>query len=654
MIRDRMGGRVTLSRSDRLARSLAAGLLFGLAAGLALGMADLLSQQYLSQGLLHLALRRMARSLWSYTAAGCIGAVVAAIIDALSARLLRGRAARLALPVDALAFLAGVLPVWGWSIWHDFGLYPRDRQIFYLVVGLTGAAILIYYAAVGRRIRREGRFLQQPRSRRNALAGATLVALASGLADRAAVRPPAGSPNVLVVVMDTLRADRVSCLGGRPGITPELDALAAEGLRFPNFYSTSSWTVPSHASLFTGLYAARHRATQEYARLDNRYATLAELLSEAGYQTWGASGNPAVGWVTNMMQGFDAFIETYREAVRRYYAAAGVHPNNAAFSEFLRAAPADRPFFAFINYIEAHNPYAPPDAFRDRFLDAAVPREEAARLGRREWSDHYLVAPFAPRDLSIQSQLYDAEAAYVSSLVGGLLDDLRRDGRYGRTLIVVTSDHGEHFGEHGMVQHVFSLSNVLVHVPLILRLPEGRDGDAPRGIADPRAGQLVDLFSTILSRCGIDARSVRPQGIDLLAPLDAESPPRAIFAEYYFPSQVLRSDPRLIAGAMKLAPCLRRLRSYQEQGHRLIWSSNGRHEFYDLTADPGETKNLYDADDPPELARRFLVRLDRAAKKYAEGVPFDPMPDVHDVLPGLNEADPETRRVLKELGYVQD
>lgn len=641
--------------ASRLARFMWLGIAAGASCGAGFALANLISQDYLAQGLYRLAARIAGRSIWTYAAVGFGGSLAAWLVDWAAGFVLRESQRWMSAARRLLAAWIAAALLLAWSIWHDFGMYPRDRAMLYLTVGVVLAIVTLATLRLTNAITfRE--WIDQ-RAKALPVVGGAALALALSAAAAEFAFGGAGAmgpkrPNVLLIVMDTVRADRLSCYGYERPTTPELDALAREGVRYPHFYATSSWTVPSHASLFTGLYAARHRATQEFARLRNEFATLAEVLSDAGYQTWGASGNPAAGWVTNMMQGFDAFHETFRQAVRWYYGRDGHHPANAAFGEFLRGSRRDQPFFAFINYIEAHNPYLPPDPFFERFRDPSVSAGESRRIGRKDWTDHYLKQPFTPREFEVQSRLYDGEVAYVSSLVGEVLEALRDDGRYDDTLIMVTSDHGELFGEGGRIQHVFSLSNKLVRVPLIVRRPGGEAA----GTVDDRAGQLVDLFPTILNACGARQPGGASQAENLFAPPAASSAEahRAIVAEYYFPLQVIRSDPRLQAGADKLKPFLRRLRSYQEGGYRFIWASDGKCEFYDVTTDPDETKNLFDLKAPSELIKRYAVRLERAMQKHAAGIAFDPMPSVQGVGGGFEHADPEARRVLKELGYVQD
>ena len=190
---------------------------------------------------------------------------------------------------------------------------------------------------------------------------------------------------------------------------------------------------------------------------------------------------------------------------------------------------------------------------------------------------------------------------------------------------------------------MFGLYNTTVRIPLLIRPP----GDLSAGRVDPRPGQIVDLFTTILNAAGV-ANDALPEGLDLLA---ADAPGReAIFSEYYYPAQVLSEfEPeQLKAGKDRLARFRRRLRALEVGNLRLIWSSDGRHELYDVAADPGEERNLFEA--RPERAREMLARLARTVDEYG-GDGDAPMPEPAK-LGGGPKLDPEAHEALRALGYV--
>jgi arylsulfatase A-like enzyme len=444
----------------------------------------------------------------------------------------------------------------------------------------------------------------------------------------------AAGPNVVLIVIDTARADHFSCYGYVPVTTPRLDAFAREAVRFEHAYSTSTWTLPAHASLFTGLFPVSHRATQEHLFLDDRFETLAELLHGRGYATAAFSGNPFVSQRTNLSQGFDLVAEMWR---RPDAAETGAHPHatNRLIFDWLRRRDAQRPFFLFVNYIEPHFPYDAPAAYESRFVPPDTTSEER-RAAQVRWVDWYLhPTPFAPRVALVRSALYDAELAYADAIVGELLTELQRIGLYDRSIIVVTSDHGENLGDHGQLDHVFSLYNTTLHVPLLLRLPGGRLRNTVR--TDPV--QLTDVFSTLATITGVTAGNPLVAGHNLL---DGPAPgDRAIFAEYYYPQQALSVFPPDQQSSPALDRLRRRLRSIQVGSQKFIWGSNGQDELYDLGVDPNEQQNLVAQGSKP------LVVLDRqlqdTVRRYQGTEPL-PRPS-----PPLDAA---TQERLRALGYL--
>lgn len=443
---------------------------------------------------------------------------------------------------------------------------------------------------------------------------------------------PAPPPNLFVVVLDTTRTDRLTPYGYARDTTPHLAHFARDAIRFDRAWSTSSWTVPSHASLFTGLLPMTHQATQESEWLADGFDTLAERLAGAGWQTAAFSNNAWVGPQTNLLQGFEHVEELWRipgpEGERR---------TREAVRHWLAARDPKRPFFVFVNLMEPHWPYTAPRALQDRFIDPAVPeaRRRAANFGTVEW---YLSGGHvAPELQALRSDLYDAEIASADETLGGLLASLEDQGLSDETLTVVTSDHGELLGEHGHQGHAFTLYDGVVHIALLVRPPGGVPGGAVRD--DPV--QLTDLHATLVAAAGLapggDARSV---GRDLLAgPAPADRP---IVAEYYRPDQYLAYFPEEARRDGKLRPYERRIRSIQVGSDKLVWGSDGHDELYDLAEDPGEEHDRLAGS--PDTAGRLEQRLTELVESHQAPTPAAvPHP----------EPDAATRERLRELGYVR-
>lgn len=453
-----------------------------------------------------------------------------------------------------------------------------------------------------------------------------------------AAPPPLTAPGVVIVVMDTVRRDHLSTYGHDRPTSPALDALAAQGTRYDRAYSTSSWTLPAHASLFTGLLPEDHGATQTHLKLRGRPPLLAGLLAEAGWQTAAFSNNPWVGPSTGLTAGFATFGPMWKADPPPWWAPWAGHPTVDAVEDWLAGLDPARPFFLFVNLIEAHGPYVPDDADaravlgRDADLDALRARYgEPGELGlTRAW---YLAdPPVAPEVVEAARDLYDGEVRRVDATLGAIVDAVDRRADPSRVLVVATTDHGEHFGEHGHVGHAFSVHEELLRVALVARGPGFAPGSTHDGLV-----QLPDVFTTALAHAGLP-QPRRSVGRDLRDPPDPE---RSLRADYDFPEQVLDTFP----AAVRDAPALDRYRVAHRVGllgpHKLIRDSAGRESVYDLATDPGEARDLAPAADPALLDR---LRL-------AAGTPEPPPARARaaPVAPG----DAEDREALRQLGYLE-
>ena len=459
-----------------------------------------------------------------------------------------------------------------------------------------------------------------------------LAMLLSTLA--AACSRPARTPNIVLVVIDTARADHFSSYGYPRPTTPHLDAFAREAIRFERAYSVSCWTVPAHASMFTGLYPATHWAGQTNVWLDDRFTTIAELLRARGYATADFSGNPWVSPTTNLVHGFDV-VQTMTARPDLTPTGAKPHPTNKLIADWLGRRPNDRPFFLFVNYLEPHAPYQPPKQFEARFLPAGLSdAERAAALV--PWTEWYLGrAGLTPAAAAARTALYDGEIAYADEIVSELLDELRRAGAYDDSLIIVASDHGENLGEHGQLTHVFALYESTARVPLLVRLPGGARGGSVR--TDPV--QLVDVFSTIASFAGIPIDDPEVVGRDLFGP---PSPPdRPILTEFDYPLHTLERFTPEERTSAALAPIRRSLRALIVGHIKLIAGSDGKRELYDIASDPSESRNLLD--EHPAEAASLEAQADQIAARFA-----GPRPSPHTA-----PLDATTAERLRELGYVR-
>lgn len=361
-------------------------------------------------------------------------------------------------------------------------------------------------------------------------------------------------PNVLLLVLDTVRARSLSLYGYGRKTSPVLEELASEGVTFEHAFATSSWTLPSHASLFTGRYPFELSADW-LTRLDDRYPTLAEAFRGAGYRTGGFVANLMyAGRESGLARGFShyedwplspgrilegsslGFFILNNPRVRRAlgYADNWTRKSTRAVSRdllrWLDRQPRDRPFFAFLNLYEAHEPYLPPPPFDTAFGPLPAPSARAIVHARRadgQRRDKHRVSATEGAD---EERAYDGAIASMDAEIGRLLDALEERALLRETIVIVTSDHGEHHGEHGLYLHGHSLYSEVLHVPLVVVYP----GRVPAGVRIEMPVSLRDVPATLTDLAGITStgfpgRSLRslltttgPQGDDPGSPVLAE------------------------------------------------------------------------------------------------------------------------------------
>jgi arylsulfatase A-like enzyme len=432
-------------------------------------------------------------------------------------------------------------------------------------------------------------------------------------------KPVATAPNVLWVVMDTTRSDHLSVYGYHRPTTPHLEALAREGAVFDKAYSTAPWTVASHAAMFTGLYSSQHGCNHEHLFLDPTHTTLAQLLTAGGYETALFAGNPWLADQTGLARGYMHIFPSWRffseglmfiagrmplEVYDRY-ADKGAATTNASFKAFMAERPKDRPFFAFINYLEPHAPYHHvPTDYAYRFLAPDASRREARKVSFR-----YIQKMMAgndyeatPAERVLAKDMYDGALSYTDQEIGELIDVLRAAGQLDNTLVIVNGDHGELFGEHGIYGHDLALYHPLLHVPLIVRYP----GRVPAGVRIDRPVQLIDVFPTVLEVAGLADRA--PQGLPghpltgVIA--GGGDPARPVFAEYF--SSRMRPLRREVQ-KWGFDPDHFRLKSVQVGTERLMTGPGDRQMLTDVATDPDEEKAL--EAERPETAQRLKEAL---------------------------------------------
>jgi arylsulfatase A-like enzyme len=468
---------------------------------------------------------------------------------------------------------------------------------------------------------------------------APLLLLLAGLA----ALPLAGCggsarPNVLLVVIDTGRADRFSFDGYARQTSPEIAILASEGAVYEQARSPAPWTLPAHASLFTGLHPSAHGADSGHLKLDDRFPTLAEEFRDAGYRTVAYAANPWVGRQYGLDRGFDGYEELWKGTPAEE-TDAGAGRINARVSRWLEwrrstAAAREQPFFMFINYLEPHLPYDPPEPERSRMLSPGADPLAVKRLRQFKHPDEVKfilgLGGLEPGDLPLLSDLYDGEIAYVDRRVGELARMLKQDGLLDGTVVVITSDHGEAIGDHGFLDHKMNLYEELLRVPLVVRYPRA----VPAGQRIKEPVMLQDLFPTLLGLAGLEAKGKGAPGSpgSEAVPLPgirgiATAPrPDPLVGEFARPIQFLEIIQQRFPEA-RIGPWDRSLVSFRAGPDKLHWASDGRHHLFDLEHDPLEKTDL--APSHPERVAELAARVEAWLRRPASRPPLrlpDPSP----------------------------
>jgi arylsulfatase A-like enzyme len=328
------------------------------------------------------------------------------------------------------------------------------------------------------------------------------------------------APNIILLVIDTLRVDHVSCYGYYRQTTSNIDHLAQKGILFENAISTSSWTYPAHFSLLTGQISV-----QNWPKINKPASpviSLAEVLRNQGYRTGAFSGNYYIfNRISGFGKGFIHFEDHYRSfwngvtgtiyghlieswvlhglfgiqgKLGRYQAE---HITDALLNWVAQGN--DRPFFAFVNYYDPHDPYLPPQPFRSKFATSNNP----GGLFNSDWDNAHMYLSLTPQQLQDEIDAYDGAIAYVDQEIGRLVNTLLQNGQLENTILIIVSDHGEMFGEHGLFNHGGSLHRELIHVPLIISWP----GLLPENVRVAHPISIAALPATLLEMIGKDHQS---------------------------------------------------------------------------------------------------------------------------------------------------
>ena len=508
-------------------------------------------------------------------------------------------------------------------------------------------------------------------------------------------------PDILFLVLDTQRVDRLSAYGYEQITSPNLDALAADATLFRHGVSTAQWTIPSHTSMFTGQYPAVHRTQQSYSRIPAGLPTLAELLRENGYYTAAFCNNPLVGVVDNgLRRGFFSFLN-YSGLLTNRPNQAGAHPHimgryrqffkrnlsnllhrmqdsfarSDALLEFAftpimvpvwqtalsfkgntakslndaaklfvdrKQASKGQPVFGFVNLMGTHMPFHPNREQIERFAVDILGDKSAQRYLQRFNSDVLgWLTPVSDtldeRHRELISNMYDAEVATQDEHLGEFFDKMRSSGALDNTLVLIVADHGEHLGDKGFIGHTVSLYNELIHVPLIIRDP---GDELPHGVIDEPVSTRR-LFHTALAAAGL-ADDVQ-QTYSLLGFRDADPDHGTVFAEAITAQNVRNIMKKHKPELIDVYHVDERRRAVYRSPYKLILTGEVKQELYNYVDDPHEAHDL--SGEMPDMVQEMAglisdYELQSAAMGIATGG-----------RAGAN--DPQLSQRLRALGYLE-
>jgi len=456
---------------------------------------------------------------------------------------------------------------------------------------------------------------------------------------------PIRRENVILIVVDTLRADHLSLAGYARATSPRLAEYAPRGTYFDRFHSHSSWTRPSVATILTSLMPRSHGIVTSGDALSRAVVTLPEALRIAGYDTLAFVANPQIHPALGFDQGFESFFDLFRKELNPMLIVPEDIPASATDAEALAKtiavlrAEAHSPFFAYVHLLDPHGPYTPDAADAAEFAISGYRGPISGSI--HDFAKLALAPAVEAADLAQFKALYDAEIRGTDRDLGAFLDDLDRAGMLANTHVLVTSDHGEEFLEHGGTGHGRKLHEEQIHVPLLWIGP-----GVPRGKVVHDLAGLVDLAPTLIDLLGVRAEGMKLEGRSL-RPLWEEGgfdPERTVLLEE-FSGELAGESGRQVpfVGRGLLADA----RKLLVEPYRLDRQRGGRLTVFDLAADPGERAPRTLAEDPARwspadaaLVARW-VRLDGASTRLAPAQLAPPA-----ALPE------EDRARLRSLGYL--
>ncbi len=454
------------------------------------------------------------------------------------------------------------------------------------------------------------------------------------------------APNILLVVLDSARADRFSCYGYNKPTTPNIDRIADQGTLFTQCWSESNWTLPVSYTLMTGLAPREHRS-ESYRDLPDGLPTLPRALETSEWFTILASANAFLGMATGMHHAFDAFElprfdHPLLKPIMKYVLLrlalvdkGGADLNRAMLGQIARE---EKPWFGVIWTDDVHHPWVGKGEFASKFADRPISLARRWSILERARRLQEFVATGSERDLQDLNALYDGCVGYADHLVGELRAALEATGRWEDTLLIIAADHGDMLGEHRLTGHgqPAGMYRQLIRVPLIVHGP-----GFPSGVRSDATVQLADVTQTVGEITGALDRlaPTAARRVDLRDAATGAGREYAICERAAWPADRLKKAQKQNP-SFDYSPLVGEIRSCYRDGWHLIDAATGRRELFDTRSDPEEMSDLLAQE--PEIARELLAILDRWR---AEARP-------HPATDGLIEReDPEVEARLRGMGY---
>lgn len=469
--------------------------------------------------------------------------------------------------------------------------------------------------------------------------GAATMVLRSTQSQSAQPTPTQRFPNILLISIDSLRADHLHCYGYPRETSPAIDALAAEGVLFKTVVAPTSWTLPSHLTLLTSLPPEEHGVVDDGMRLGPKVLSLAEVLLQAGYTTAAIVAGPYLRAEYGFSRGFDHYDDYNLASPLPEFSRRGSRSPDQFryFKDWLTRwdeGGSQRPFFLFLHMWDVHYDYVPPPPFDSLFdsdYQGPVTGENFAEVAHAQGG-------LNRRDLEHVIALYDGEIRFTDLHIGQILNTLKARGVFDNTIVIVTADHGEEFLEHGGLGHGTTLYDETILVPLVIRFP----GKVPMGKVVEQQVRLMDVALTILGLAGVappaDFGTAEPKGPH------AERDLRPLIL-----GDSLTESPRLAGFSHLVAP--RRFSSHGPVGHASLRTSSSKliehlgdpatYELYDLLTDPAERENLIGTKQGVAARLRQELSAWREIRHAREG---------HSQEIELSE---EQMERLRSLGYIE-